>query len=133
MAGCSCREAIAPHGNLGKSFNLSAPPRRRHYSGARRMDAQGRRQDSWFKAGKPWDPHWIQAGTERRLQGLPSSCPAPVESQPWGAGCGPLNQPGRLWGGPEPPAQPCLGNIWQGSHWPGEAWMSLKPPCIKQG
>lgn len=40
------------------------------------MDAQGRGQDSWFEAGKPWDPHWIQAGTKQRLRGLPSSCPA---------------------------------------------------------
>lgn len=40
------------------------------------MDAQGRGQDSWFEAGKPWNPRWIQAGTERRLRRFPSPCPA---------------------------------------------------------
>jgi len=128
-AGCSSQVAVAPHGTLGKSFNLSAPPPRRHYDGARRMDAQGRGQDSWFEAGKPWDPHWIQTGTVRRQPGLPSSRPAPSGAPAVGAGCGPSSLPGWLCGGPEPPAQPCLGNIWQGSHWPGEAWMPLKPPC----
>lgn len=59
------------------------------------MDAQGRGQDSWFKDGKPWDPHWIQAGTERRLQGFPSSCPAPSGVPAVGGWMRPL-EPARL-------------------------------------
>lgn len=72
------------------------------------MDAQGRGQDSWFKAGKPWDPHWIQAGTERRLRGLPSSCPASDGVPAVGCWMWPL-EPARLavWGSRAPsPALP---------------------------
>lgn len=90
--------AIPPHGTLGKSFNPSVPPARRHYRGARQMEAQGRGQESWLEAGKPWDPHWIQAWTERRLRGLPSSCPAPSGVPVWDAGCSPW-----LCRDPEPP------------------------------
>lgn len=86
------------------------------------MDAQGRGQDSWFKAGKPWDPHGIQAGTEWRLRGLPLSCLVLSRAQTMGLDVAP--EPGRpAMGSPNP--QPCLGNIWQGKHWPREAWMLL--------
>lgn len=63
-AGCSSRVAIAPHETLGKSFNASVPPTRRHYRGARQMDARGRGQESRLGAGS-----WIHTGSGLGLSG----------------------------------------------------------------
>lgn len=53
-----------PTGPWAKSFNASVPPARRHYHGARQMDAQGRGQEPWLGAGS-----WIHAGSSLGLTG----------------------------------------------------------------
>lgn len=79
------------------------------------MDAQGRGQEPWLGAGKPWDPHWIQAWTEWRLRGLLSSCPAPSGAPVWDG---------------HPEHSTALPREHLAGETPKEAWMLLVPLCV---